>query len=124
MFQRKRELSHYFDSGTKYFFRNASSGYEYRFLYPLNFLAPRHIMDYRDTSLVKRVYGSFEDIAEFYRATGKNDTTIDDANKTVTFWCRGNPDSGKGQGALIMQYIETESGNYLEVKPLPEADSD
>jgi hypothetical protein len=82
------------------------------------FLAPLHIMARIDNSDVRRVYGSFEDIAEFYRATGKNDVVIDDANKTVMFWCDGNPNLSWKQGTIIMQYTETESGNYLEIRPL------
>ncbi|MCL2678995.1 MAG: hypothetical protein FWF18_01680, partial [Dehalococcoidia bacterium] len=61
---------------------------------PCRFLAPLHILESSsgmDLSDVRRVYGSFEDIAEFYRATGKDDFIIDDVNKTIRFGNRGNP---------------------------------
>ena len=86
--------------------------------HPYVFLAPLHILG-RSDSGIKRVYGSFEDIAEFYRATGKNDAEIDDVNRTVKFWCEGNPNFDWRQGTIIMQYTETATGNYLEISPFP-----
>lgn len=122
----------YFDPGTRYTLTGASSNikideadmkpfpdFPFRPPWIYVFLAPIHMLDDRDYSDMKRVYGSFEDIAEFYRATGKDDVVIDDVNKTVQFWCAGNPWASLGQGMLIMQYTETETGNYLEIKPLP-----
>ncbi|TCK92639.1 hypothetical protein EDC19_1791 [Natranaerovirga hydrolytica] len=82
------------------------------------FLAPIHILDTIADSDTKKIYNSFDHIAEFYRATGKNDVEIDDINKTITFKCEGNPNFNWVQGMVIMQYFETETGNYLEIKPL------
>ncbi|ABR47931.1 hypothetical protein Amet_1759 [Alkaliphilus metalliredigens QYMF] len=82
------------------------------------FLVPLHILDTITDSDTKKVYNSFDYIANFYRATGKNDVEIDDVNKTIIFKCEGNPNFSWVQGVVIMQYSETETGNYLEIKPL------
>ena len=80
------------------------------------FLAPLQILSTIDSD-TKQVHDSFDSIADFYRATGKNDFEIDDVNKTIIFQCEGNPDLSWVHGMVIMQYSETETGNYLEIKP-------
>ena len=111
----------YFDPGTRYTLTDAASSIghddnESRGLY--TFLAPTHIL-VDEVSYMRKVYGSFEDIAEFYSATGKDDVVIDDVDETILFWCGGSYVPGARQGTLIMQYTKTETGNYLEIKPLP-----
>ena len=81
-------------------------------------LAPVHILDATTDSHTKKAYNSFEYIANFYRATGKNDVVIDDANKTIIFKCEGNPNFSWIQGMVIMQYSETGTENYLTINPL------
>ena len=96
----------YFEDSTVYTLSNAASSF-----YSYVFLAPVHILDN-----TRRVYGSFEHIADFYRSTGKNDVEIDDINKTITFQCEGNPNLSWKKGSVFIQYIETETGNYLNIE--------
>ena len=77
------------------------------------FLAPIHIIDTTTDYDTKKVYSSFEDIANFYRATGKNDIEIDDVNKTIIFKCEGNSNLNWAKGTIAIHYIENETGNYL-----------
>lgn len=82
------------------------------------FLAPIHILGEPDGYGVRRLYGSFEYIADFYRATGKTDFKIDEENKRIYFECEGRAQFSWKQGTVVMQFIEKESGNYLHIKPL------
>ena len=82
------------------------------------FLAPLHILDNENTSGTRKIYGSFEDLADFYRAAGKNDVDIDAQNKTILFECEGNLPLSWKQGTIAIQYIESEQGNYLNIKPV------
>ena len=104
----------YYEHSTGYTLSNAASSF-----YNHVFLAPAHILDKATyNSDMRRVYSSFEHIADFYRASGKNDFETDDINKTITFQCEGNPNLSWKKGTIIMQYIETESGNYLNIEIL------
>ncbi|MCL2576218.1 MAG: hypothetical protein FWE33_07265 [Defluviitaleaceae bacterium] len=81
------------------------------------FLAPIHIL--REVSEgIYRAYETFEYIADFYLSTGKNDVEIDFDNKTIYFQTAGNQQSRWRQGTIVMQYIETEDGSFLEIRPL------
>ncbi|MCL2707115.1 MAG: hypothetical protein FWE97_03000 [Dehalococcoidia bacterium] len=84
-----------------------------------DFLAPLHILELRDRPDKWRLFGSFEDVAGFYRATGRDDVEIDDINKTVLFRCESYPNLGISERTIIIQYAATETGNYLKIRPLP-----
>ena len=82
------------------------------------FLAPLHILDTTTDSNMKRVFGCFEHIANFYRGTGRNDVEIDVVNKVIFFESEGNPSLNWAQGTVMLQFIETNAGNYLYIRPL------
>jgi hypothetical protein len=80
-------------------------------------LAPIHVLGATGENDTKRVYASFDYIADFYRATGKNDVEIDDVNKVIFFECKGNPNLSWIQGTVALRYIENETGIYLHIEP-------
>jgi hypothetical protein len=85
------------------------------------FLAPLHILESTIESVnsnMRQVYGSFEYIVNFYRATGKNDFEIDDENQSIYFECEGKPTFSWRRGMVVLKYIEAESGNFLSIEAL------
>jgi hypothetical protein len=49
------------------------------------FLAPIHILEPTPDDAMWRFFGGFEQLASFYRATGKNDVVIDEAAQRIYF---------------------------------------
>jgi hypothetical protein len=82
------------------------------------FLFPHHLTDVKSDEQDKRkIYCSFDEFAEFYRATGKNDAQIDNKNLTVTFFCEGYASRNWIRGNLLMRYVESATGNYIHILP-------
>jgi len=87
------------------------------------FLFPVHIAthtdfvrnDYGETIRAsKQVFASFDYIASYYNATGRNDTIICYESKTILFTrVRGRIFN------VVMQYEETEEGNFIHVSIVP-----
>ena len=95
---------------------------------PYPFLAPLHILEpvYEiNPKATRKVFGSFEEIVNFYLATGKDDVIIDHDNKTIYFYNGGSTwfslnrstHHSKRQGTVAISFIETELGNYLYIRP-------
>jgi hypothetical protein len=106
-----------------YTLSNALSSMNPPFNYP--FMAPLHIIEREHNyNARRRVFGSFDEIADFYRATGKNDAVIDEANKTIHFNNEGCQIFTPRQGiqfsairaTIVLQFVESEDGNYLYIK--------
>jgi len=84
--------------------RNASSAIRrptegFRF-----FLAPIHVME--DTSSdvgLRRFYSTFGHLAEFYRATGRDDVIVDEESKAIYL------------ENVVLRYTENENGSFLYV---------
>lgn len=87
------------------------------------FLFPLHLAKAETNPLnTKKIYCTFDEFAEFYEATGRSDTKIDRINKTVVFFCEGSVEHSWGnanwaRGNIIMRYVESESGNYVDIQP-------
>ncbi len=73
-----------------------------------------------------KFYGTFDDAVKFYRNAGRDDITIDESEKTVTFFAyvrtsgRVNEDYASSVANEIkVRYLEEPEGNYLEFERLP-----
>lgn len=94
------------------------------------FLAPIHMMDvheYQDTvnrgeawDNLWRVYGSFDEVAAFYRATGREDYRIHEEEEMIEFFCQDPLMSTARAGTLLIQYRVEKEGDYLAIFPKSE----
>ena len=87
------------------------------------FLFPLHVSDISELTKTRKIYCTFNEFADFYRATGRKDVQIDVGNKTVTFTCKGTDSTEQDKtnpnfatGKVVMQYVEKSSGNYIDIQ--------
>lgn len=100
-----------------------ADGKRYAYLFPLQFAEAKdaEITSESPKTERKKVYCTFNEFAEFYRGTGKNDVTVDETNRTVTFSCKASTeqngtDVNLSAGEILLSYVETENGNYAEIR--------
>jgi len=85
------------------------------------FLFPKHLIDAVNLWAVEnshRMHGTFEEIAAFYANTGRGNVTINYEEKTIIYLCREVSNLNWNGGYVIMRWVETETGNYLDISPL------
>ncbi len=78
-------------------------------------LAPINIINESNNSEQISIYESFDYLVKFYESTGKNDFSIDEINKTITFKCHKKPNTSLRDGEIKIHYIEAEEGNVLKI---------
>lgn len=93
---------------------------QYVFLFPQQFAEAKNSGLVSGATESKKVYCTFNEFADFYRNTGKDDVTIDSGNRTVTFSCKASVeqngiDANHSAGEILLSYTEAENGNYVNV---------
>ncbi len=84
-------------------------------------LAPIHIMTPTAEEILGaggeriEVYRSFDYIAQFYRAVGREEIVIDQAQKTIVFPCHADETTGRVESRVTLRYTEEGLKQYLSI---------
>ena len=95
----------------------------YAFLFPLHFaeISAAQNGAGADGAQSRKMHCTFNEFADFYRNSGKDDALIDEENKTVTFACKASAEHNGtnvnwSAGDVLLSYSETEIGNFVEMR--------
>ena len=82
------------------------------------FLFPVHLSVWRpqNPNLV-RIYGTWEEVSEFYARTGRSEIAVNNEDRTVVIWCHRDEVRNFRAGYVILEWVEAENGNYLKISP-------
>ena len=95
----------------------------YNMLFPMHLAVGTAARRYMDENNAIRVWGDFEQIANFYSGTGRDNVTVDKYNQTITFFAvdhiiHTDPNFiyneislGWYEGYVQMQWVEYDNGN-------------
>jgi len=83
------------------------------------FLFPNHLIDgdLWTTETSKRMNGTFEEFADFYTSTGRDNVTVNYSERTITYRCKGQETLSWNQGYVVILWNQTENGNHVIIRP-------